>query len=61
ARRIASGICHLNGPPVHDEAQTPLGGVKASGDGRFGGAASIAEFTELRWLTVHTAPRAYPI
>ncbi|KGT02369.1 aldehyde dehydrogenase family protein [Burkholderia pseudomallei] len=61
ARRIESGICHVNGPTVHDEAQMPFGGVKASGYGRFGGAASIAEFTELRWLTVQTAPRAYPI
>ena len=25
------GICHVNGPTVHDEAQMPFGGVKASG------------------------------
>ena len=47
-----SGICHINGPTVHDEAQMPFGGVKASGYGRFGGAAAIHEFTELRWLTM---------
>ncbi|NKJ39511.1 acyl-CoA reductase-like NAD-dependent aldehyde dehydrogenase [Rhizobium sp. SG570] len=28
ARRIKSGICHVNGPTVHDEAQMPFGGVK---------------------------------
>jgi vanillin dehydrogenase len=60
ARRIESGICHVNGPTVHDEAQMPFGGVKGSGLGRFGGKAGIAEFTELRWITVQTAPRAYP-
>ncbi len=60
ARRIDSGICHVNGPTVHDEAQMPFGGVKGSGMGRFGGRAGIAEFTELRWITVQTTPRHYP-
>ncbi|MGI2229570.1 aldehyde dehydrogenase, partial [Burkholderia vietnamiensis] len=61
AKRIESGICHINGPTVHDEAQMPFGGVKASGYGRFGSKASIAEFTDLRWITVQTTPRHYPI
>ncbi|WP_051903972.1 aldehyde dehydrogenase [Neorhizobium vignae] len=61
ARRIKSGICHVNGPTVHDEAQMPFGGVKGSGYGRFGGQAGIAEFTELRWITIETLPGHYPI
>ena len=61
AKRIDSGICHVNGPTVHDEAQMPFGGVKASGYGRFGGKAGIAEFTELRWITIETGPQHYPI
>jgi acyl-CoA reductase-like NAD-dependent aldehyde dehydrogenase len=60
ARRIESGICHVNAPTVHDEAQMPFGGVKGSGIGRFGGKAGIAEFTDLRWITVQTGPRHYP-
>jgi len=60
AARIESGICHINGPTVHDEAQMPFGGVKASGWGRFGGKAGIQEFTDLRWVTVQTTPRHYP-
>ena len=60
AQRIESGICHVNGPTVHDEAQMPFGGVKASGWGRFGGRAGIEAFSELRWITVQTAPRHYP-
>jgi vanillin dehydrogenase len=60
ARRIDSGICHVNGPTVHDEAQMPFGGVKGSGMGRFGGKAGVAEFTELRWITVQTGERHYP-
>ncbi|HEY4665441.1 MAG TPA: aldehyde dehydrogenase [Comamonas sp.] len=60
ARRIESGICHVNAQTVHDEAQMPFGGVKGSGMGRFGGKAGIAEFTELRWMTVQTTARHYP-
>ena len=60
ARKIDSGICHVNGPTVHDEAQMPFGGVKGSGFGRFGGKAGVAEFTELRWITIQTTPRHYP-
>ena len=60
AQRIESGICHINGPTVHDEAQMPFGGVKGSGIGRFGGQAGIAEFTDLRWITIQTGARHYP-
>jgi acyl-CoA reductase-like NAD-dependent aldehyde dehydrogenase/ABC-type branched-subunit amino acid transport system ATPase component len=60
ARRIDTGICHINGPTVHDEAQMPFGGVKDSGYGRFGGKAAINEFTELRWITIQSGHRHYP-
>jgi vanillin dehydrogenase len=59
AKRIESGICHINGPTVADEAQMPFGGMKASGYGRFGGKAVIDEFTELRWITIE-GPQHYP-
>ena len=61
ARRIKSGMCHINGPTVHDEAQMPFGGVDASGYGRFGGQAGIDSFTELRWITLETKPGHFPI
>ena len=61
ARRIESGICHVNSSTVHDEPQMPFGGVKASGWGRFGGKAALEEFTELRWMTVQQTARHYPI
>ena len=54
AKRIEAGICHINGPTVQDEPQMPFGGVKGSGFGRFGGKAGIAEFTDLRWITIET-------
>lgn len=61
ARQIQSGICHVNGPTVHDEAQMPFGGVGASGYGRFGGKAGIDSFTELRWITIETQKGHFPI
>jgi acyl-CoA reductase-like NAD-dependent aldehyde dehydrogenase len=54
AKRIQAGICHINGPTVNDEPQMPFGGTKDSGYGRFGGTAAIAEFTELRWITIES-------
>lgn len=35
AKQIQSGICHVNGATVADEAQMPFGGVGASGYNRF--------------------------
>jgi acyl-CoA reductase-like NAD-dependent aldehyde dehydrogenase len=61
ARQIRSGMCHINGPTVHDEPQMPFGGVGASGYGRFGGKAGIDQFTELRWITLETLPGQFPI
>ena len=61
AQRIESGICHINGPTLYDEAQMPFGGLKDSGYGRMGGKAGLDEFTELRWITIQTGKQDYPI
>jgi acyl-CoA reductase-like NAD-dependent aldehyde dehydrogenase len=61
ARRIRSGICHINSATVQDEPQMPFGGVGASGWGRFGSRAALEEFTELRWVTLQSGARHYPI
>jgi acyl-CoA reductase-like NAD-dependent aldehyde dehydrogenase len=60
AARLESGICHINCPTVNDEAQMPFVGVKGSGYGRFGGKAAIAEFTDLRWVTIEDPKQGYP-
>ncbi len=54
AQRIEAGICHINGPTVQDEPQIPFGGVKGSGYGRFGGPYGIAEFTDVKWVTIES-------
>lgn len=61
ARRIDTGICHVNAATVLDEPQMPFGGTKASGYGRFGGMAAVEAFTELRWLTIATGKPDYSI
>jgi acyl-CoA reductase-like NAD-dependent aldehyde dehydrogenase len=60
ADRIESGICHINGPTLADEAQMPFGGVKDSGYGRFGGKAAIDAFTSIRWVTIEDPHQHYP-
>jgi len=60
AQRLECGVCHVNAPTVRSESQLPFGGVKASGYGRFGGKAAIAEFTELRSITIQTQTPSYP-
>lgn len=60
AKRLETGMCHINSATVHDEAQMPFGGTKASGYGRFGGRAALDAFTELRWITIATGKGQYP-
>lgn len=60
ADRVESGICHINGPTVSDEAQMPFGGVKDSGYGRFGGKAAVDAFTAIRWVTIEDPGQHYP-
>lgn len=52
-QHIESGICHINSTTVRDDPTMPLGGMKASGYGRFGGDACVDEFTEVRWITIN--------
>lgn len=52
AKSIESGMVHINGPSVTDEAHVPFGGVGDSGFGREGTEADIDALTELKWVTV---------
>jgi acyl-CoA reductase-like NAD-dependent aldehyde dehydrogenase len=61
AKRLRTGIAHVNGATVHDELMMPFGGVGDSGWGRFGARAALNEFTDLRWITLSQQQRHYPI
>ncbi|WP_417416737.1 aldehyde dehydrogenase family protein [Hoeflea sp.] len=52
ARNIGAGMCHINGPTIHDEAHVPFGGNGESGVGREGTDADMEAMTELKWVTI---------
>jgi len=61
ARRIPTGIVHINDQTVDDSPNTPFGGVRASGTGaRFGGSANFEAFTDTRWVTIRGDIAPYP-
>jgi benzaldehyde dehydrogenase (NAD) len=61
ARKIPTGIVHINEQTVDDEPNAPFGGVLASGTGtRFGGGANLDAFTETRWVTLRGDIASYP-
>ncbi|WP_326718617.1 aldehyde dehydrogenase family protein [Streptomyces sp. NBC_00243] len=60
ARRIRTGIVHINDQSVADEPHAPFGGVKASGYGRFGGRWGLEAFSNTRWVTIATQQAHYP-
>lgn len=60
AKRIEAGMTHVNDSPMNDEANSPFGGEKQSGLGRFGGIWALQEFTTVHWITVQEKPRRYP-
>ncbi|QUC59235.1 aldehyde dehydrogenase family protein [Streptomyces sp. A2-16] len=60
ARRIRTGIVHINDQSVADEPQAPFGGAKASGYGRFGGRWGIEAFSNTRWVTIATQQAHFP-
>jgi aldehyde dehydrogenase (NAD+) len=60
ARRMETGMCHVNCSSVNDEPHVPFGGTKASGLGRHGGRWSLETFTETRWITFDRGGRPFP-
>jgi benzaldehyde dehydrogenase (NAD) len=61
ARRLRTGMVHVNDATPQDEALAPFGGIGHSGlGGRSGGDSNIEEFTERRWMTITDGPAHYP-
>ena len=60
ARRLRTGIVHVNDQCVDDEPQAPFGGTGDSGYGRFGGHDGLEAFMELRWVTLQKSHRPFP-
>jgi benzaldehyde dehydrogenase (NAD) len=61
ARRLKTGMVHINDQTVNDDPRAPFGGVGASGNGsRQGGHASLDEYTTWHWSTERVEPPMYP-
>ena len=60
ARSLQVGMAHVNDQPVLDLPNSPFGGEKNSGIGRFNGAWAIEAFTTDQWVTVQRSPQHYP-
>ncbi|MFD9739969.1 aldehyde dehydrogenase family protein [Umezawaea sp. NPDC059074] len=60
ARRLRTGIVHVNNQTVDDEPQAPFGGVGSTGYGRFGGRWAVEAFTNTRWITVAGEHNHFP-
>ncbi len=61
ARRLRTGMVHINDQTVNDDPRAPFGGVGASGNGsRQGGRASLDEYTTWHWSTERAEPPMYP-
>ena len=60
ARGIRAGMTHINDISVNDEINTPFGGEKNSGIGRFNGEWVLEEFTRTHWISMQNEPRQYP-
>jgi aldehyde dehydrogenase (NAD+) len=60
AKRIETGMVHVNDTSIHDEPIVAFGGEKQSGLGRLNGEWSLAEFTTLKWISVNRGRRMFP-
>jgi benzaldehyde dehydrogenase (NAD) len=61
ARRLRTGIVHINDQTLNNDAFAPFGGVGASGNGsRYGSQSSWDEFTQWQWITAREEAHAFP-
>lgn len=60
AKRINTGMIHINDTTIADEAIVPFGGEGASGMGRLNGACSLHEFSTTQWISIHHGRPVFP-
>ncbi|MFE0172412.1 aldehyde dehydrogenase family protein [Streptomyces sp. NPDC059002] len=60
AKRINTGMIHINDGTVHDEAIVPFGGEKNSGVGRLNGESTVDAFTTQKWISVQHGRSRFP-
>ncbi|MEU5421514.1 aldehyde dehydrogenase family protein [Streptomyces sp. NPDC020667] len=60
AKRIDTGMIHVNDGTVHDEAIVPFGGEKQSGVGRLNGDSMVDAFTTTKWISIQHGRSRFP-
>ncbi|MFG2285116.1 aldehyde dehydrogenase family protein [Streptomyces sp. NPDC048595] len=60
AKRIETGMFHVNDATVHDEPIVPFGGEKSSGLGRLNGDAMVEAFTTTKWISIQHGRSQFP-
>ncbi|MFD8422418.1 aldehyde dehydrogenase family protein [Streptomyces sp. NPDC059466] len=60
AKRIDTGMFHVNDGTVHDEPPVAFGGEKHSGIGRLNGEATVEAFTTQKWISVQHGRSRFP-
>ncbi|MGW2490632.1 aldehyde dehydrogenase family protein [Streptomyces sp. NPDC001606] len=60
AKRIETGMFHVNDGTVHDEPLVPFGGEKHSGIGRLNGETTLEAFTTVKWISVQHGRSRFP-
>ncbi|MEV6672268.1 aldehyde dehydrogenase family protein [Streptomyces sp. NPDC051162] len=60
AKRIDTGMIHVNDGTVHDEAIVPFGGEKNSGVGRLNGDSMVDVFTTTKWISIQHGRSRFP-
>ncbi|WP_199570698.1 aldehyde dehydrogenase family protein [Streptomyces murinus] len=60
AKRVDTGMFHVNDGTVHDEPIVPFGGEKHSGVGRLNGETTLEAFTTVKWISVQHGRSGFP-
>ncbi|KUJ67528.1 aldehyde dehydrogenase [Streptomyces albus subsp. albus] len=60
ARRVETGMIHVNDSTVHDEPIVPFGGEKYSGVGRLNGDSMVEAFTTTKWISIQHGRSQFP-
>ena len=60
AKKVHTGMIHVNDITINDEPIVAFGGEKQSGIGRLNGEWSLEEFTTLKWIAVNFGKRILP-
>jgi aldehyde dehydrogenase (NAD+) len=60
AKRVDTGMMHINDGTVHDEPIVPFGGEKRSGLGRLNGDSTLDAFTTQKWISVQHGRSRFP-